>query len=107
MTAVFTKYTSQNSINNIIVPDLLVGETVSTAILQQISPTTLPALLITVQSTSLDIVTVELAAGQNETTYGFLLVVTTSSARTIQVRGRWRRRLRNSRGRSSPRTSGR
>lgn len=87
MTAVFTKYTSQNSINNIIVPELLVGETVSTAILQQISPTTLPALLITVQSTSLDTVTIELAAGQNETTYGFLLVVTTSSARTIQVRG--------------------
>jgi len=87
MTAVFTKYTSQNLISNVAVPDLLVGETLNTAVVQQVSPTTTPALSVTVSSIAASSVSVELAAGQNETTYGFLLVVTTSTSRTIQVRG--------------------
>lgn len=87
MTAVFTKYTSQNSINDVLVQDLTVGETVSTAVVQQIAPTTSPALLITVLSSSASMVTVEISSGQNETTYGFLLLVTTSAGRTIQIRG--------------------
>lgn len=87
MTAVFTKYTSQNSIHSIVVPDLVVGETVNTASIQQIAPITSPALTISVLATAASSVNIELAAGQNETTYGFLLNAVTSNNRTIQVRG--------------------
>lgn len=85
--AVFTKYTSQNSINSLAIPDLLVGELVTTASLLQIAPTTTIALSITVNSISASSVSLEFVAGQNETTYGFLLEVTTSLSRSIQVRG--------------------
>ena len=87
MTAVFTKYTSQSLICNVVVPDLLVGETINTATVQQVSPTTSPALVITVSSVSAGSLALELVAGQNETTYGFLLNVITSASRTLQVRG--------------------
>lgn len=85
--AVFTKYTTQNSINSLAIPDLVVGESVTTASVVQVSPTTTPVLSIAINSISASSVAIELVSGQNETTYGFLLEITTSLSRTIQVRG--------------------